>query len=321
VPDDPACVPQRREDVTTTRREALALLGAGSVLALTGCAERSGGSSAAASRSSAGPTRKPQTKASMQRITYGSDPSQYGELTLPPGSATGLPVIVVVHGGYWRSTYGLELGRPLAKDLVGHGVAVWNIEYRRTGDGGGWPATFEDAAAAMDALADTADPEHRLDLTKVVVVGHSAGGQLAAWLAGRHKLPAGSVGAAPRVRPVGYVSQAGVVDLVRAYEQSLGSGAVELLVGGSPTTFPERYAVGSPYALLPLGVPGTLVHGLDDETVPIDQSDRFSLRAKETGDLVTEIRLPGVEHFMLIDPTTAAWAACREAALGYLRSR
>lgn len=258
----------------------------------------------------------------MPKVSYGSDASQYGELSLPPGAGR-VPVVVVVHGGYWRSSYGLELGRPLAADLVTHDVAVWNIEYRRVGIGGGWPGTFQDAAAALDVLpskvSDAAD--RRLDLARVVIVGHSAGGHIAAWLASRHTIAEGQLGASPRVRPIGYVAQAGVVDLVDGYQQRLGDRAIEALMGGSPTQYPERYAVGSPYARLPFGVPGTLVHGLDDETVPIRQSDRFALRAKETGDPVTEIRLPGVEHFALIDPTTAAWAACRSAALGYLRGR
>jgi acetyl esterase/lipase len=258
----------------------------------------------------------------MRRIAYGSDASQYGELSVPAGVAKP-PVVIVVHGGYWRSSYGLELGRPLAADLVTHGVAVWNIEYRRVGIGGGWPGTFEDVAAALDALPGKVSEAagHDVDLSQVVVVGHSAGGQIAAWLAGRHTLSAGDLGASPKLRPVGYVAQAGVLDLVDGFEQRLGDGAIEALMGGSPTQYPERYAVGSPYARLPYGVPGTLVHGLDDDTVPIRQSDRFALRAKQTGDAVTEVRMPGVEHFALIDPTTPAWAACRGAALGYLRGR
>ena len=256
----------------------------------------------------------------MQTITYGTDASQYGQLFLPASADQALPVVVVVHGGYWGSAYGLSLGTPLAQDLAAHGVAAWNIEYRRIGIGGGWPGTFVDVADAMDALAGKVDDAAggRLDLTKVVVVGHSAGGQIAGWLAGRHKLTTGEVGADPKVSPIAYVSQAGVLDLVGGEQQGLGGGAVDALMGGTPKQYPERYAVGSPYALLPLGVPGTLVHGLDDDTVPISQSDSFAAKAKKLGDKVTEVRMPGVDHFMLIDPTTPAWAQCRKAALGYL---
>ena len=257
----------------------------------------------------------------MQTIAYGTDVSQSADLYLPSSIAGPLPVAVVVHGGYWGYAYDSSLGAPLARDLAEHGVAAWNIEYRRLGIGGGWPGTFVDVADAMDALASKANPAAggRLDLGNVVVVGHSAGGHLAGWLAGRHTLKTGEVGASPRITPVGYVSQAGVLDLVTAYQQNLGGDAVRDLMGGSPTQQPKRYAVGSPYALLPMGVPGTLVHGLTDTIVPISQSDRFAAQAKKTGDEVTEVRLPGVDHFMLIDPSTPAWAACRKAVLGYLR--
>ena len=256
----------------------------------------------------------------MQTIRYGTDPSQYGELHLPTSPSKSLAVAVIVHGGYWGSGYGLELGTPLAQDLAAHGVAAWNIEYRRIGIGGGWPGTFLDVAAAMDALPSkvNAAADHRLDLTKVAIVGHSAGGHIAAWLAGRHKLAVGQVGAGPRVTPIGYVAQAGVLDLIAGQKLGLGGGAVERLMGGTPQQFPERYAVGSPYELLPFGVPGTLVHGLDDDVVPISQSDTFAARAKQLGDDVTEVRMPGVDHFMLIDPTTPAWAVCRNAVLEHL---
>ena len=295
-------------DPRVTRRNLFALLGLAGAVA--GCSDGS----------TARPSSATTSKATMQTIRYGTDASQYGDLYLPASAAATLPVVVVVHGGYWGSAYGLELGVPLAQDLAAHGVAAWNIEYRRIGIGGGWPTTFQDVAAAMDALADKVDTaaDGRLDLSKVVVVGHSAGGQIAGWLAGRHKLAQGQAGADPKVSPIAYVSQAGVLDLVAAEQLGLGGGAVDGLMGGSPTKYPERYAVGSPYALLPLGVPGTLVHGLADTVVPISQSDTFAAKAKRLGDEVTEVRMPGVDHFMLIDPATPAWAACRTAALGYL---
>jgi acetyl esterase/lipase len=294
-----------------TRRRALAVLGLAGMAAVTGCRSRSRTPAAGAS---------PTTKATMQQIPYGSDASQFGGLHLPVGAGK-VPVAVVVHGGYWGSSYGNSLGAPLARDLTTIGVAAWNIEYRRLGIGGGWPGTFADVARAMDSLATLVQTAAggRLDLEHVVVIGHSAGGQIAAWLAGRHKLKVGDIGASPTVRPVGYVAQAGVLDLVSAFDQNLGGGAVSRLMGGSPQNHPERYAVGSPLALLPYGIPGTLVHGLDDQVVPIQQSDTFAAKAKKLGDDVTEVRMPGVDHFMLIDPATPAWAASRTAALGYLK--
>lgn len=237
-----------------------------------------------------------------RKITYGSHPSQFGELTLPAGAARG--VAVVVHGGFWRQGYGLELGRPLAADLADQGLAAWNIEYRRVGGGGGWPATFDDVAAAIDLLA-----QQELPLDRVVAIGHSAGGQLVGWAAARPGLPAGSPGAAPAVRLRGAVAQAGVMDLVDASEQGVGSGAVEDLMGGKPAGVPDRYALASPIARLPIGVPVTCVHGTADSNVPLRQSQRFTAAS---GDRLVTIE--GADHFALIDPTTDAWRACRDAA-------
>src|SRR6476661_1152979 len=121
-----------------------------------------------------------------QKYHYGDDPSQWGELFLPE-AAEPRGVVVVIHGGYWRSQYGAELGEPLARDLAAHGLAAWNLEYRRAGNGGGWPNTFEDVLAGIDKLRDVAG-EHSLDLERVVALGHSAGGHLAVWAAGRSRL-------------------------------------------------------------------------------------------------------------------------------------
>jgi acetyl esterase/lipase len=256
-------------------------------------------------------------------LGYGTDPSQVADLHLPPESDADevpWPVVVVIHGGYWKSGYGRSLGTGLATDLAKHGVAAWNIEYRRVGNGGGWPSTLLDVARAMDALADIADPasDGRLDLDRVVTVGHSAGGQLAMWLAGRHKLAPDAPGGQPVVRVRGVVAQAGVLDLVQGAAAGLGGGAVVRFLGGTPSEVPERYAVASPYELVPIGVPSTLVHGIKDKVVPIDQSDRYAAAAIAAGDTVDEQRLKGVDHFAPIDPRMRAWATCRIAALEYL---
>lgn len=260
-----------------------------------------------------------------RRLAYGSHPSQFGELTLPAGAVRG--VAVVIHGGFWRQSYGLDLGRPLAADLANQGLAAWNIEYRRVvagsaggprvgTDDGGWTATFDDVAAAIDLLAGAVQHEAggRLPLDRVVAIGHSAGGQLAGWAAARPGLTAGSPGAAPAVRLRGAVAQAGVMDLADASGQRVGSGAVEDLMGGSPTAVPDRYALASPIARVPIGVPVTCVHGTDDSNVPIRQSQRFTAASGDK--LVT---IPGADHFAMIDTTTDAWRACRDAAEGILR--
>jgi acetyl esterase/lipase len=254
-------------------------------------------------------------------VAYGGDPNQVADLYLPATTvAPPWPVVVVVHGGFWGSGYGRDLGAPLSADLAMHGVAAWNIEYRRMGNGGGWPTTFADASDAVNALADKGNiaSGNRLDVSRVVAVGHSAGGHLAMWLACRHQLAEGAPGARAAVRLGAVVSQAGVLDLVRAAEQSLGGGAVVKLLGGTPEQVPQRYAEASPYALLPSGVASTLVHGLDDDVVPIDQSDGYAAAAWLAGDQLAELRLAGVEHFALIDVTSSAWATCRTAVLDHV---
>src|SRR5262245_50972601 len=150
----------------------------------------------------------------MARSThsYGDHPSQLGELFLPAGSGP-FPVTVVVHGGYWKAQYDRSLMEGLCTDLAAHGLAAWNIEYRRVGGGGGWPHTLDDAGAAIDLLAELDAP---LDLSHVGAVGHSAGGQLALWAASRPTLPADAPGGAPRVPIAAAVSQAGVLDLTLA---------------------------------------------------------------------------------------------------------
>ncbi|TDD46458.1 alpha/beta fold hydrolase [Kribbella antibiotica] len=243
------------------------------------------------------------------QLSYGDDPSQVASLHLPPGTGR-VPTAVVIHGGFWQSAYGMSLATPLAADLALHGIAGYAIEYRRVGNGGGWPATFADVAAAIDALAD----QPRVDLTKVVAIGHSAGGQLALWAAARPGLPSTAPGASPRVRLRGAVSQAGVLDLAAAYRQQVGGSAVQEFLGGTPDAHPERYAAASPAECLPLKVPVALVHGTRDSAVPLVQSQTYANAARAAGDTVTLTELPHVGHFELIDPDDAAWATCRTEA-------
>ncbi|SFP50772.1 Alpha/beta hydrolase family protein [Geodermatophilus dictyosporus] len=240
---------------------------------------------------------------------YGGHPDQFLELTLPAGDGPA-PVAVVLHGGFWRAAHGVELARPLAADLAGAGWAAVAVEYRRVGSGGGWPATLEDVAAAFDALPDLPEAA-RLDLTEVAVVGHSAGGHLAAWAAGRGRLPDGAPGAGPRVRVTAAVLQAGVLDLVRAAEQRLGRGATQEFLGGEPGEVPDRYAGADPVRLLPTGADVLCVHGTGDDVVPLEQSERFAVAAGAAGDRVVVRPVPG-GHLELIDPSGEQWAPARE---------
>ncbi|NEA34695.1 alpha/beta fold hydrolase [Streptomyces sp. SID13031] len=287
-----------------TRRKIL-LAGAGGIASagLAGCGPGSSSGSGSASGESPSKKGKPVT------ISYGADESQVAELYLPEGDGK-VPVAVVIHGGFWMSSYGRELATPLAEDLAAQGIAGYAIEYRRVGNGGGWPTTFEDVAAAIDKLAD----QPRLDLTKVVAVGHSAGGHLAVWAASRPGLPPGAPGAAPRVVLTGAVSQAGVLDLVNAYDEKVGGDAVPAFVGTTPAKDRARYQLASPYERLPLKVPVALVHGTRDGQVPIEQSRRYRDAAIKAGDQVKLTELEHVGHFELIDPQDKAWLTCRSEA-------
>jgi acetyl esterase/lipase len=194
-------------------------------------------------------------------------------------------VAVLIHGGFWKAEYGLELMDALAADLVARGWAAWNIEYRRLGNGGGVPSTLDDVAAAIDHL----DQLPGVDLSRVVTIGHSAGGHLAAWAATRDH---------HRVAVTGVVSQAGVLDLERARELRLSNGVVDRFLKDQPTD------VASPIERLPLGVPALLTHGGRDEIVPVEISERF---ARASGaSLIVE---PDEDHFGHLDPANPLWKA------------
>ncbi len=248
---------------------------------------------------------------SMSTVSYGPHRSQSADLHLPAGSADRLPVVVVIHGGYWTKPYDRQLGHPLALDLVKARVAALNIDYRRI-DEGGYPATLLDVAAAIDAIPTL---HHRLDPSRVVALGHSAGGQLAVWAASRAALPHGSPGARPRVTLDGAVSQAGVLDLVEAAKQQLGSGAVARLLGGSAQDVPDRYGVASPWALVPCPAPVVAVHGTADNVVPLAQSRGYVEHDRLAGGAARLVELAGVDHFAMIDVASDAWAVCRREVL------
>jgi acetyl esterase/lipase len=240
---------------------------------------------------------------------YGGHPDQFLELTLPDAEGP-LPVAVVLHGGFWRAAYDVDLARPLAADLAAHGFAAVAVEYRRVGAGGGWPTTLEDVAAALDVLADLPETP-LLDLSAVSVVGHSAGGHLAAWAAARGRLPEGAPGAAPRVRVAAAVLQAGVLDLPLAHEQRLGDRAVRAFLGAGPDEAPDRYAAADPVRLLPTGAELLCVHGAGDDVVPPGHSERYAAAAAAAGDAV-EVRIVPGDHMVLIDPEGGPWALVRD---------
>lgn len=253
-------------------------------------------------------TAQPTTEPAVETIAYDDHPDTVLDLHRPDGDASGITV-VLVHGGFWRERYRRDLMDPLVASLLADGHVVANLEYRRVGGAGGWPTTLTDVAAGIDALADVAD----VDTDRVVTVGHSAGGHLAVWAAARHRLPAGTHGADPVVRPCAAVSQAGVLVLDDAVDDDLGDGAVGDLLGGDDE---DRRRIADPSAWLPLGVPVTLVHGTQDDLVPLAQSERWVELARSAGD-EAELVTRDADHFAVIDPDHELWdvtlAAVRDA--------
>jgi acetyl esterase/lipase len=257
-----------------------------------------------------------------RRCVYGAHPSQFGDLFLPDfpqfTAPVRRPVLVLIHGGCWMAAYGLEPLGQLAQAFTTRGVAVWSIEYRRLGDGGGWPDTFRDVGAATDFLRTLAD-EHALDLRRVVAAGHSAGGHLALWLAGRAHLAADSPIFTPNPLPVhGVVSIAGIPDLTAAAELAVCDDAILQLMGGVPDDLSERYASASPAALTPLGVPHVHVHGCKDAIVPIALVEAYVASAVQAGDLASLVSLSEAGHFEPVDAQTESCAHVLDAVLQLL---
>jgi len=242
-----------------------------------------------------------------RRHQYGQDPAQFGELWLPSGrqqpGGTRSPAgtVVVIHGGFWRARYDLSFGRPLAADLARRGYTAWNLEYRRAGAGGGWPATFEDVAAGIDLLADL-----NVDTDRVAAVGHSAGGHLAAWAAGRPRLPDGTPGAKPRVALTAVVAQAGVLALADCARDGTGGTAALDLMGGGPDDLPGQYRLADPIAAVPAPAAVVCLHSRNDDEVPFGYSERYVEAAMRAGGTAVLHETHG-DHYTLIDPATQDW--------------
>jgi acetyl esterase/lipase len=231
---------------------------------------------------------------------YGVLAEQAGDLYLPDEAHP--PVVCLLHGGFWRMPHGMEQMEAIACDLASRGFAVWNLEYSRIGAAtGGWPGTFDDVIAGIEHLARIVSDGVDLDLERVIVSGHSAGGHLALWSAA-HQLER-------KVRISAVVGQAPLADLVRAYELGVGDGAVSELLGGPPAECSERYQAASPIALTPIGVPQLLIHGTADKVVPIEISRRYASVAQSAGDKVDLLELQDLGHMNFLDPTSRAHAA------------
>jgi len=249
----------------------------------------------------AGATRRTAPPDDGRVVRYGAHPDQYAVLRTPAGTARGL--VVLLHGGFWSAAYGQELMEPLTADLVGRGHATWNVEYRRIGSGGGFPATFIDVATAIDRVGGLGlDPA-----LPVTVLGHSAGGHLAAWAASRNdRTPGGP----PRVTATTTLSLSGVLCLATADRERLGGGAAAALMGGHAADTPAAYDLADPERLVPARGRLEVVHARDDQVVPRGQSTGYVSADDAAGGSARLAIVPG-DHFSLIDPTSTAWEQSR----------
>ena len=265
------------------------------------------------------------SRAPDRRVAYGEDSSQYGELRLPKGSGPH-PVVVLIHGGCFKAAYATTRDlAPMGDALKDGGIATWNVEYRRIGQpGGGWPGTYLDVGRAVDHLRALAR-EYPLDLRRVVIVGHSAGGHLAMWAAARSRLPATSALHATDPLPVrGVIDLAGPVDLtanIAGYEALCRDSVITSLLGGSPAAVPERYTQASPIKLLPLGIPQVLILGTHEDFVPLPFARAYAQAAAAAGDSVRLIVIPGVGHFETASPRASTWPLVESAIRALLDGR
>lgn len=252
---------------------------------------------------------RPRASADL-RLAYGPDPLQFGDLWLPEGPGPH-PVVAMIHGGCWRADLpGVELMDHACEDLAKQGMAVWNIEYRRLGHkGGGYPGTFLDVGAGLDHLRTIAT-EHALDLSRILLSGHSAGGHLAVWALGRGRLPEGSpLRSAEPLATRGAIPLSGIIDLAAYHahgpDECGGSGVIDALVGADHRQDP--YADTSPPRLLPLGASQVVITGALDHIVPSRFGANYGAAAGAAGDAVEVVDFADAGHFELIDPTSRAW--------------
>jgi acetyl esterase/lipase len=242
------------------------------------------------------------------RLPYDKDPNQFVDVRVPEGKGPH-PVVFFIHGGYWRAKYDLTYAGHLCHALKKIGIATWNVEYRRVGNpGGGWPGTFEDIRSAYRML-DASQVNDRLpplNLKRVCVAGHSAGGQLALCLAAHE----------PEITRA--LSLGGVLDLRRGWELHLSNDAVAGFLGGSPSEVPNHYREASP-AEQRIKARQILIHGTADDSVPYELGQSYAERKKQSGENVELITFPDIGHFEIVDPGSTVWNKVQSAFVGLTR--
>lgn len=246
----------------------------------------------------------------VERITYPtrgpSDGSQnWGDLYLPAGehAEKSVPLVVLIHGGSWESQLGAEVMNTYAEDLVDRGMAVYNIEYRRVGSGGGWPTTFHDVADALDHVVELNKKYPEFTVDDELVVGHSAGAQLAMWAGTRHKLDDDEVGNDPKFRPTRAVSLAGPLDMT--YAATHGDDRIVTVLGGTPAEIPDRYTSVDPIQNIDPSIPVIAVHGTADTTVSPENSTRYIDAVKNQDGIGNLVMAEGENHVSLVSDDSA----------------
>jgi acetyl esterase/lipase len=248
-----------------------------------------------------------------KRFAYGDDQFQFADLRVPKGPGPH-PVIILIHGGCWLSQYDIVHAGKLAKGFADNGIATWSLEYRRVGnEGGGWPGTFQDIANGADHLLKVAK-ENALDISRVIVSGHSAGGHLALWLTARKDFKNNSIfSSSNKVQLKGVLALAPVPDLALAHKKGVCGNVIDKLMHGSPSEQPERYAMASIPELLPIGLPQILVIGRFDKNW-FDAGNHYYQKALAANDKVSMIDATESAHFEMIDPDSSTWPMVLKAA-------
>ena len=238
------------------------------------------------------------------RLRYGGDQYQFGDLRLPKGAGP-FPAAMFIHGGFWRARYDLAHTGFLCAALTRAGFVTWNLEYRRVGNpGGGWPGSFEDVTAGYQFLKQLA-ARYPIDVKRIVVLGHSAGGELALALAAHHN----SMHAA--------VSLAGLVNLREVWNLHLSNNAVVEFLGGPPERVPDHYREASPTEL-DIHCRQLLIHGTDDDIVPVTMSGEYVKLKRQKNEDASLLEIPKVGHFEIVDPESRVWEQVQKAVVALI---